>query len=453
MRITKIEIERLFNTFDHTITLKNDERVTIIHGTNGVGKTTILRLVNSLFSGSLREIREVPFKHLALSFDDGHILHVFKGTSRHVSRPDYCKLALSYGSAHIVAKEFPILDPRDKAIREIESQYPYIQRVDDDLWEDTRDGEILDSEDLLGRFSGRVSSSSPSIEVRHIEWLNNIILQIPVRFVETQRLLPARKADLPRRHLQMGRVRRLRNATSSANSYALQLSSRIKQVLAQYADLSQKRDQTFPTRLLAKSWANDPRGQNATQSEADLSKAIYELEEKRNRLKAAGLLMQDDQKLQVPEKIEPSLQTALSLYLMDVAEKLEVFDDLLQRIELLKLLLDEHFHHKKTITTRDEGLKFISEDGQMLSPSSLSSGEQHILVMLYELFFVDKPNSLILIDEPEISLHVEWQLSFLNDLQRIASIASHDILIATHSPQIINERWDLTVPLKSPVEK
>jgi predicted ATP-binding protein involved in virulence len=71
-------------------------------------------------------------------------------------------------------------------------------------------------------------------------------------------------------------------------------------------------------------------------------------------------------------------------------------------------------------------------------------------VLLYQLLFKVKPNSLILIDEPELSLHVAWQKQFLRDLQEITKLASFDILLATHSPQIIHDRWDLTVELKEP---
>jgi predicted ATP-binding protein involved in virulence len=86
-----------------------------------------------------------------------------------------------------------------------------------------------------------------------------------------------------------------------------------------------------------------------------------------------------------------------------------------------------------------------------LSPTDLSSGEQHELVMLYELLFKVKPNSLILIDEPELSLHLAWQVQFLKDLQAIIKLADFDVLIATHAPGIIDDRWDLTVELKGPV--
>ncbi|NET57213.1 MAG: AAA family ATPase, partial [Symploca sp. SIO2E6] len=70
------------------------------------------------------------------------------------------------------------------------------------------------------------------------------------------------------------------------------------------------------------------------------------------------------------------------------------------------------------------------------------------LIMLYELLFKVEPKTLVLIDEPELSLHVGWQVEFIKDLQEITKLADLDILMATHSPDIIQNRWDLTVELK-----
>ncbi|MCB0909950.1 MAG: AAA family ATPase, partial [Nocardioidaceae bacterium] len=52
------------------------------------------------------------------------------------------------------------------------------------------------------------------------------------------------------------------------------------------------------------------------------------------------------------------------------------------------------------------------------------------------------PGQLVLIDEPEISLHVAWQRQFLNDLQRIAQLGEMRFIVATHSPQIVGEWGD-----------
>lgn len=77
----------------------------------------------------------------------------------------------------------------------------------------------------------------------------------------------------------------------------------------------------------------------------------------------------------------------------------------------------------------------------------LSSGEQHELVLFHHLLFEVRRDSLVLIDEPEISLHVAWQTSFLSDLDKINRLLGVHFLLATHSPSIISDRWDLTVGL------
>jgi predicted ATP-binding protein involved in virulence len=56
----------------------------------------------------------------------------------------------------------------------------------------------------------------------------------------------------------------------------------------------------------------------------------------------------------------------------------------------------------------------------------------------------------VLIDEPEMSLHVAWQQLFVRHLAAIVRLSKFDSIIATHSPQIISDRWDLTVELGRP---
>ena len=93
---------------------------------------------------------------------------------------------------------------------------------------------------------------------------------------------------------------------------------------------------------------------------------------------------------------------------------------------------------------------FKLNSGDVLAPEDLSSGEQHELVLLYELLFRLEPNALVLLDEPEISLHVAWQERVLSDLKKIVELSGVDIVVATHSPEIIRDRWDLTVGLSAP---
>ena len=66
---------------------------------------------------------------------------------------------------------------------------------------------------------------------------------------------------------------------------------------------------------------------------------------------------------------------------------------------------------------------------------------------MFDLLFNVPKGALVLIDEPEISLHVVWQLAFIPDVQRIASLSGFRFIVATHSPQIINDAWARAVRL------
>ena len=94
----------------------------------------------------------------------------------------------------------------------------------------------------------------------------------------------------------------------------------------------------------------------------------------------------------------------------------------------------------------------MAEDdrGNRLPLDSLSSGEQHELVLHYDLLFRVQANTIVLIDEPELSLHVSWQKRFLPDLLEVAKLSTFDAIVATHSPYIIGERDDLMAGLGDP---
>jgi predicted ATP-binding protein involved in virulence len=110
-------------------------------------------------------------------------------------------------------------------------------------------------------------------------------------------------------------------------------------------------------------------------------------------------------------------------------------------------LNERRFTFKSIKINRSKGFYFETSKGKELELNQLSSGEQHEVVLLYELIFNVKPNVLVLIDEPEISLHVSWQKEFLSDLLKIVKIQKIQVLVATHSPSIINDRWDLVYNL------
>ena len=86
-----------------------------------------------------------------------------------------------------------------------------------------------------------------------------------------------------------------------------------------------------------------------------------------------------------------------------------------------------------------DGIK-INKSNSSLSIQDLSSGEYHLLITLIGIFASIEKDSLILIDEPEISLHPNWQMRYISFLKDVfAKYASCQFIITTHSHFLVSD--------------
>lgn len=83
----------------------------------------------------------------------------------------------------------------------------------------------------------------------------------------------------------------------------------------------------------------------------------------------------------------------------------------------------------------------------------MSSGEQHLLIMIATLIFESEKIDLVLLDEPEISLHPAWQEQFINIIDSIKKLNNIKIIISTHSPSLIGENWNGVIELAELFER
>lgn len=90
----------------------------------------------------------------------------------------------------------------------------------------------------------------------------------------------------------------------------------------------------------------------------------------------------------------------------------------------------------------------VLNDGTAIPMGSLSSGETNLLIIFYRLLFQASPDSLVILDEPEISLHVSWQQKLGPVFMDICRLRGLEMLIATHSPQTIHDMWDQASELR-----
>ena len=102
-------------------------------------------------------------------------------------------------------------------------------------------------------------------------------------------------------------------------------------------------------------------------------------------------------------------------------------------------LIDDLFSETgKKILRKSNEIKF-EQDGDVLTPYQLSSGEKQMLVILLTVLVQDNKHCSLFMDEPEISLHIEWQQRLINLIRSLNP--NVQIILTTHSPAVIMNGW------------
>ena len=96
-----------------------------------------------------------------------------------------------------------------------------------------------------------------------------------------------------------------------------------------------------------------------------------------------------------------------------------------------------HILDRKRIVGVERGRVIVEVKGKLKHGlDDLSSGERQLVLLLVEISRHIKPGSLILIDEPEISLHPAWQRGLMAALDKIIEQYDAQVILATHSLEI-----------------
>lgn len=455
-RLEEVAITGLFGRYNHRFQLDQSQRVTILHGPNGVGKTAILRLLFAIFAGRTFQLFATTFAKLSLHFDSGETVEIVRAASESDPTAEHI-LVHSTDALGLQTTLEAFVDARTltKFASSIARRVPWLERIDDEVWFDRRSGERMTTGELLSKFDGSDPDLRPARigigdQIKPLLKLHGVIQElskrVSVHIIETQRLL-----SKPRR----GERRSYRDddegdaeVRTTVLECAEELKKRIAASLSRYATESQRRDQSFPFRLLALA-------QHSSVDARKLQKQLSDIGDKRRQLADVGLLV---------EKAEPyadslerldlgsaddAQRRVIELYAGDTAGKLATLDEVLNVARLFFGVVNSRFRHKQLALDRERGLIANTAEQDIIRLDALSSGEQHQLVLFFDLIFRVREGSLVLIDEPELSLHISWQKSMLDSLIEIAAAKSLDVVIATHSPYIVGSRVELMRDLGS----
>ena len=435
LRLKHVEVKKLFGLYNHNIRLSLTDRVTILHGENGVGKTIVLRMINSFLRGEINFFRSIPFSEFTMAFDDGNTLIL---SPENTPKPIYT-LYLKRNNTVINSSTIDLTLSAEAVAENV----PYLSLIDDipDAWEDMRDGEILSADEVIDQYASRDFEPYGGED---ITWFTEFLGNANAYLIEEQRLLRTDRSRRRRssRRAYWGHATDHRPSMISAVvECGRDFRDRLNDAMVRYGRRSQNLDQSFPQRLIS-----------ATEKPEieTLKERMTALDKKTSEFTHVGILDEGPThpfEVESLGDIDDTQARIMSLYVSDTETKLSVLEDLATRARLLLDNMNRKYRNKQVILDRKSGFVAKNDDDSRLPLDALSSGEKHELVLHYDLLFRVPTNTIVLIDEPELSLHVTWQKSFLSDLLEIIELSDFDAIIATHSPYIVGNRRDLMVGL------
>lgn len=408
MRISFFSVKGLYGDFDYEFNIKSGQHIFLLTGPNGYGKTTILNIIKELSVKNLYFFYSLPFREICLGFEEDNKIFIYSK-----DLPD--EMDMSTSDVEILKERKLTFEwiQKDNLVESLVIDNSVIQQVKRDYRFQFRYDNLRLSEKnkqiLISRLLEKQKSSQIFLFLSGMS-----VSMLPSNRLSDTKYDERQQVDVPLLTIE-------------------DVSGKLKNLLEGYYLSYLKKVNSSNSGIFDKLLKDQP----------PMSEEEYEIEVKSLSSKLVQL---HEWGLSSEKNVRPysnDHKDVMTVYIQELKNNLTVYQDLYDKLLLFKELLENKKFVNKTISFGPaDGLTARNRSGVKIDLKNLSSGEQHEIIMLYYSIFGVSRSSLLLVDEPENSLHVAWQLKYYQEMETIANKLGVQIIIATHSPQIIGERWD-----------
>ncbi|MCG8918777.1 ATP-binding protein [Actinokineospora sp. PR83] len=413
LQLKELKVTGLFGKYKHSIPFptSHDEQgslasILIIHGLNGVGKTTLLQMLNGIMKLNFDVFRAVPFEVCSLSFTNGDRLIVkAERESLDISfRQTQVKLQKRKGMKGAFN---PVEQP---LVEEFRHQfYTAVNNISLQFFDADRA--------RRAKFLLEVKNSSPD----SLTSLPSSLLPEILRPEEAKKTIATAIQEFIR-EAQL-------DSTAFFGTHDLNLFSKIIEDLRR----------------------SDKKPINILQIRQTIEQ-VSDLEVQHRRL---GLRVDDWDPAQLVQQLDSSAAeenthalTVLQTYTELLQSRAQSRQLIAERLLTFEQVMADFFEDKKVTVNARFGIMIESSNGSIIDELQLSSGEHQLLYLMVSALTTRRKGTVLAIDEPELSMHISWQRKLVRNLVKCASRAAPQIILATHSPDVANEFSDNMINLK-----
>jgi predicted ATPase len=408
---------------------KNDENsinVSFLFGENGIGKTTILRLLYALLSssktGNKTLLASTKFRFIRAEFSDGQAVTAYREPSTKAQsyfieisgpRANYAMQIIADDDGDIVHPDHPDLEILNSALDTI---CPTILHISDQR---------------------RIKSSYEPWAINHPSKRKRIQLATTNFWNSNEEEpdidLSASSLSTLLEEAQAHLVRRAISGTAKANMGAGQVYLTVAKTIA--------------------GSGNENKEIYSDYNVQDLFLRISILEDQILEYGRYGLIQGDNLTeirtvLEFTEgNIRNQILTVLEPYISSIEQRVETNYPLMEQMAAFERGLNRLLRRKTMYVRVEQPILLIDDEGHILDVNALSSGERHLLYLCTVSMLSRERQSILIIDEPELSLNHKWQRSLVDVLTSISGGRSQYIM-ATHSFEIISKYRDSAVELE-----
>ena len=454
--ISSIRIDKLFGLYTYVIPDPGElTNAAILYGDNGVGKSTLLRLVFHLLSaandrGHRSALYKTDFQRLEVTLSSGARLVA------RILEPQPTKLLLLevlQGEKRVAVWDYR---PRDEN-RFLEEEAVYIEV-------DERGQQVVRRRTVSAR--KKEFEGIPRGEKAYLDALKS---HVPALFIlNADRRLdsdsvadPSDEVEL-RRTMQYGEPKRINELVARSREIALSqaLGTSARWISRKAVQSTNRGSMNVHSvygdvlkRLVSRTTKNATAVAAAAVSIPDLLRQLSTIDSKSEEhahYELATHLRTGDFRKTLGGRRTKKTELAAELlqpYVKSVEGRLAAVEPIYQLIDRFIKIVNGLLTDKSIDFKLSQGFTIQNKLGLTLKPAQLSSGEQQLLLLFcYVLTARDTP-TVFMIDEPEISLNVKWQRQLVQSLLDITDGASIQFIFASHSMELLAQHRSRVVKL------